>query len=192
MFGRSYEARMYRGLSNIWIVQVPKLPFSSSCLTLVQVLIDISDRTSVLFRRSLQELRNICSIKEALPKSCILRESLLGCVYEGTFDGTKVRIRRVKMCPRGDPQRVKKVCTRRHVSPVLRCLRIPQTFHQVAAMSKHLKHPNIVPLLGVTTEPLELISEWMPGGDLLGYIAKHPDADRLSLVRPLFTQCATR
>ena len=31
-------------------------------------------------------------------------------------------------------------------------------------------------------EPLELISDWMPGGDLLGYIAEHPDAYRPSFV----------
>ena len=48
--------------------------------------------------------------------------------------------------------------------------------------SKHLVHPNIVLLLGVKVEPFELISEWMPGGGLQGYIAKRPDADRLSLV----------
>ena len=182
---------MCRGLSNTWIAQVPEPPSPLSCLTLAQVLIEISDRTSILFRRSLQELRNICGVKEALPKSCALQESLLGCVYEGTFDGTKVRVRRVKTYPGGDPRKVKEVCTLCHVSPVLKRSRVPQTFHQVAAMSKHLKHPNIVPLLGATTEPLELISEWMPGGDLLGYIVKHPDADRRSLVRLLFTQWAT-
>ena len=76
--------------------------------------------------------------------------------------------------------------------PVLRRSRIPQTFNQVAAISKHLKHPNIVPLLGAATEPLELISEWMPGGELLGYLARRPDADRLSLVCFLSTRCPTR
>ena len=116
MFCRSYETRMCRGLSNIWIAQVLKLPFSSSRLTLAQVLIDIPDRTSILFRRSLQELRNICDFKKALPKSCTLQETLLGCVYEGTFNGTKVRIRRVKMYPGGDPQKTKEVCTMCQVS----------------------------------------------------------------------------
>ena len=87
------------------------------------------------------------------------------------------------MRPGRDPQKAKEVRTRRYVPPVLRHSHIPQTFNQVAAISKHLKHPNIVPLLGATTEPLELISELMPGGELLGYIAGHPDADRLSLMR---------
>ena len=49
-------------------------------------------------------------------------------------------------------------------------------------MSKHLTHPNIVPLLGVTTEPLELISKWMSGGELPEYIMRQPNADRLALV----------
>ena len=66
--------------------------------------------------------------------------------------------------------------------PVLRRSPISQIFRQVAVTSKHLAHPNIVSLLGVTLEPLELISDWVPGVDLPGYIAKHPDADRLSLV----------
>jgi len=58
----------------------------------------------------------------------------------------------------------------------------PQAFHQMAAVWKNLAHPNIVPLLGVTTDPIQLISGWMPDMDLMGYIVNHPDADRLSLV----------
>jgi len=49
-------------------------------------------------------------------------------------------------------------------------------------MWKHLEHPNVLPLLGVTLTPFQLVSNWMPGGDLLGYINKHSDADRLGLV----------
>ena len=124
-----------------------------------------------------------------LPESCTVPESRLECVYEGILDGSKVRIRRVRVRPGGDPQKAKEVRTRRCVPSVLRNSRIPQTFNQVAAISKHLKHPNVVPFLGATTDPLELISEWMPGGELLGYIAGHPDADRLSLVRFLSTRC---
>ena len=52
---------------------------------------------------------------------------------------------------------------------------------------KHLKHPNIVPFLGVTMDPIQLISDWMPGGDLTEYIANNPDADRLGLVGVLST-----
>ena len=49
-------------------------------------------------------------------------------------------------------------------------------------MWKHLTHPNILSLLGVTITPFQLISNWMSGGDLLRYIEKNPNADRLELV----------
>ena len=49
-------------------------------------------------------------------------------------------------------------------------------------MWKYLRHQNIVPLLGITSTPLQLISDWMPGGDLTGYIEECPSVDRLDLV----------
>ena len=49
-------------------------------------------------------------------------------------------------------------------------------------MWKHLTHPNILSLLGITTTPFQLISNWMPGGDLPEYVKQHPDVDRLGLV----------
>ena len=52
-------------------------------------------------------------------------------------------------------------------------------------MWRHLEHKNIVPLLGVASTSLHLISEWMPGGDLIEYISKNPSADRLGLVSVL-------
>jgi len=48
-------------------------------------------------------------------------------------------------------------------------------------MWKRLTHPNIVPLLGITLTPFQLISDWMPG-DLPKYIKKNSDVDRLGLV----------
>ena len=50
-------------------------------------------------------------------------------------------------------------------------------------MWKRMAHPNIVPLLGITTPPLsQLISDWMPGEDLPKYVKNCPDADRRELV----------
>lgn len=49
-------------------------------------------------------------------------------------------------------------------------------------MWRHVEHKNILPLLGVTPAPLQLISEWMPGGDLKEYVREYPGADRLGLV----------
>ena len=47
-----------------------------------------------------------------------------------------------------------------------------------------MDHPNIVPLKGVTLNPLQLVWEWMPGGELREYIKKNPDANFISLVGP--------
>jgi len=47
---------------------------------------------------------------------------------------------------------------------------------------KNLVHPNVIPLLGITTDPVQLVSGWMPDVDLTGYTMNHPDTDRLSLV----------
>ena len=48
---------------------------------------------------------------------------------------------------------------------------------------KRLIHPNIIPLLGVTISPrLQLVSNWMSGGDLLEYVEEHSDADPVGLV----------
>jgi len=49
-------------------------------------------------------------------------------------------------------------------------------------MWKRLTHPNIVPLLGITITPFQLISNWMPGGDLPEYIKRNSDTDQLGLV----------
>jgi len=49
-------------------------------------------------------------------------------------------------------------------------------------MWKYLAHPNILPLLGVTITPPQLVSTWMPGGNLPEYVKENPDADRLQLV----------
>jgi len=57
-----------------------------------------------------------------------------------------------------------------------------QTFCREAVVWKHLTHPNVLPLLGVTIGPYQLISKWVSGGNLLGYVQKHPDADKLRLV----------
>lgn len=78
---------------------------------LLQLLAGISDHKILIFQESLQELGRICGVKQVLPKSCALSKSLLGCVYEGTFNGSKVRIRRIRTYPGGDPQKVKEVST---------------------------------------------------------------------------------
>ena len=48
-----------------------------------------------------------------------------------------------------------------------------------------LRHPNVLPLLGVTMSEnrFVIVSEWMVGGDINEFVKAHPDADRFKLVR---------
>jgi serine/threonine protein kinase len=47
---------------------------------------------------------------------------------------------------------------------------------------KRIQHPNIVPFLGVTVDPPQLVSDWMEHGDLMDFLKKFPETNRLGLV----------
>lgn len=49
---------------------------------------------------------------------------------------------------------------------------------------KFLRHPNVLPLLGVmmTDNQLTTVSEWMVNGNIDQFVKAHADADRLKLV----------
>ena len=49
-------------------------------------------------------------------------------------------------------------------------------------MWKHLSHQNIVPFKGVTLNPLQLFSEWMPGGELGKYTKENQRVNLINLV----------
>ena len=51
-------------------------------------------------------------------------------------------------------------------------------------MWKHLRHQNIVPFIGVTQDPLQFVSEWMPNGTLTQYLGKNSGVNRIGLVSP--------
>ena len=64
-------------------------------------------------------------------------------------------------------------------------------FHGIKYLARELEvwarlhHPNILPLLGYTTDTAiypALISEWMPNGTVLQYCLKVPEANVLNLV----------
>jgi hypothetical protein len=59
-------------------------------------------------------------------------------------------------------------------------------------MWKYMIHPNVLPLLGITTDPFQLVSDWMSGGDLPRYIERYPSVDRLRLVRIRNIVCVPR
>ena len=52
-------------------------------------------------------------------------------------------------------------------------------------MWRAIHHPNVLPLLGVTTteDQLVMVSKWMPRGNIVEFTKAYPDVDRLGLVR---------
>jgi serine/threonine protein kinase len=58
-----------------------------------------------------------------------------------------------------------------------------QAFLNEVITWKHLRHPNIVPFLGVCDKSLVcLVSEWMAEGTLAGFLQRHPNEHRTSYV----------
>lgn len=57
--------------------------------------------------------------------------------------------------------------------------------YREAVIWKRLKNDNVVPFIGVTFTPLQIVSEWMSGGDLTAHIKSKPQTKRIALVSPL-------
>jgi len=57
-------------------------------------------------------------------------------------------------------------------------------FYKELTVWQRLNHPNVVPSLGAASDIAELcaVSPWMPGGDLLQYLQKRPEANRLAIM----------
>jgi len=49
-------------------------------------------------------------------------------------------------------------------------------------MWKRLRHPNVVPFIGITANPLQIVLERMPNRTLTGYVDKNPSVNRIGLV----------
>jgi hypothetical protein len=49
---------------------------------------------------------------------------------------------------------------------------------------KFLRHPNVLPLIGVTMSEAHfaMISDWMTNGNINEFVKAHPDANRSELV----------
>ena len=92
------------------------------------------DSSSPAFRKCLRELKTICGTGGMLPTSYTLLSHLLnigsepfasggyGDVYEGTHNGSRVCIKRVRSYTSEDPKKAARVCHRRRGSSRSSCL----------------------------------------------------------------------
>jgi len=68
-------------------------------------------------------------------------------------------------------------------------MNISQRFCREGVAWKHLRHPNILPLLGVTVSEYRfaLVSEWMENGNINEFTEREQRVNRVELVRYLLT-----
>ena len=61
-----------------------------------------------------------------------------------------------------------------------------QRFCKEVITWKALRHPNVLPLLGVvvTGNQFAMVSEWMTNGNINQFVKAHQDANRFELVSP--------
>ena len=151
--------------------------------------------TENIARECLDKLQAICGYNAILPSSYILSDQIarvgdhpvalsgIADVWGGTYRGDEVSIKSLRVCMK-DYQAIKKVCVLcdEPLSHLLNVTCASQTFSKEAIMWKRLRHPNIVPFIGVTTYPLQIISEWMPNGTLTEFVERNPDMNRIGLV----------
>ena len=45
-------------------------------------------------------------------------------------------------------------------------------------------HPNILQYFGITDNPLQVVTEWVSDGNVVGYVRTHPNVDRVRMVNP--------
>ena len=152
-----------------------------------------------LWRRCLLLLSKICKARAIIPSSYLLSAELIrvGRVYyhggfadvsNGEYLGCPVAIKHLRMNGESSDRVFKVVSTALlyHHNPLLS---FTQGLCREIIGWKHLSHPNILPLLGVSvsTDPysFRIITKWMPNESVTRYARSNPKVNRLRLVYPI-------
>ena len=106
-------------------------------------------------------------------------------VSKGAYRGLPVAVHVSRQPPSGSPEltlRVSSIVILDLIGDFF--LTCDQKFCKEAVIWRHLRHPNVVPLVGVTISPdrCSLVSDWTDNGTILRFIRKNPDANRIDLV----------
>ena len=105
-------------------------------------------------------------------------------VSQGTYEGRQVAIKVVRVYIISDLDVILSV------SPLLTLLHLSwtdvlQRFCREGVAWKHLRHQNILPLLGVTVSEhrFAMVSEWMGNGNINEFVERDRHVNRTELVR---------
>jgi serine/threonine protein kinase len=152
----------------------------------------MSDRERL---KLLNKLCKTCSRHRVIPKSMHIPDCSKGAeeidrggfanVSRGTYKGRRVAIKVVRVCLMDDLDVILSVS-------FFTCIVVPvwmngsQRFCREAVAWKHLRHPNVLPLLGVTVSErrFAMVSKWMAYGNINEFVEKDEHINRTELVRP--------
>ena len=179
----------------------------------------------MIYPREKPEFLNLlcktCHLKRSLPRSmiitCLQNVSTLpeygggsADVYQGKCNGHPVAIKVMRFCTTVDAGLLLSVGTPFHAHH--RKISLPRRFQRFcreAVAWRHLRHPNVLPLLGAALDAtgpfrfgsvsewmgngratldamgpfgVALVSEWMSSGNINEFIRKHVDTNRAQLV----------
>ena len=151
-------------------------------------------------RECLRSSYKICGREALLPKSlpiplCYDPADIPQCaggfadVWKGEHEGQEVAAKVVKLYRNNDLESTRRVSGPQLVMFINELDSPIQWFCKEVVMWRALRHPNVLPLLGVTMSEdpprFVMVSEWMKNGNINEYL-KRVEADRLKLVCLLF------
>ena len=173
---------------------VPQLLFHA-----VQIL-DLPDLPPYLWGKCLSAVRRICSRQALLPRSlqipmCYDRSGApryrggFADVWKGEYQGCDVAVKVLRVYSTSDLTKIKSVS--RHIPAKTVCHPADaheQKFCKEVVTWSALRHPNVVSLLGVTTDKdqFAMVSEWMTNGNINEFTKAHGEVNRFELVHLLF------
>ena len=113
--------------------------------------------------------------------------SLFADVSKGEYSGSPVAIKRLRV-----NEGYNKVFKVRSIDAVRPCSsNFSQRLCREVIGWKHLIHPNVLPLLGVSmvagSNRFNILTDWIPGGNLVQYAKSNPEVNRLRLVSAFAT-----
>ena len=149
----------------------------------------------------LTRLRAICDVSGALPTPLVLPGDLEGLgtqpvdsnglanVHKATYQGRAVAVKALKARRMQEPDGTHKVrMPRLHLSlPILTRWVLQRLVKEVIGWA-WLRHENILPFVGIAMQSNRfwVVSEWLPNGDIVSFVAQNPGRNLFPLVRWLW------
>jgi hypothetical protein len=122
------------------------------------------------------------------PTKAVLYRGGFGDVSRRHYRGREVAVKTLRICTTSDLQTIIHVgCWQLSVSCAI-IDRIAQRFCKEFVSWKALRHPNVLPLVGVimTEDEFAMVSDWMSNGNINQFVREHQDANRFELVSFLY------